>query len=336
MGADGRPTGFASVLGTASDAILPGFAVDGPQRSEFYQRGGSFQAFGVGSAPPSVFGVPASSTPGGPLQLQSVAAPSVAPLAICASCAPQTTSLSREFCCPKCNTTKKVSESTQKGNQVWCDQCSRSYNSLTHRWKTNAKLKKWFDALSKDDRSAWFNTWNKIDPKRRWEMISFTERALEAKEVMLDEIDEWITYETWHREKLLMGWKESTIEAKWVEELERCSAEAVFARCQWLLPRFVGLRRTVRSSTRQEIELFRTVNVNSAAQVEQLWTGGLTALKTYSESIMATKTISPLKADPATAAQPQDMPTAIPAPNMFQLAIAREVVKYVNRNHDGS
>lgn len=202
---------------------------------------------------------------------------------------------------------------------------------LTVRWKTNPKLKKWWQALGEAGKVAWFLKWQGLESKRRFEFIQYVEMTIEVQEVLEDEIDEWITFSTYHGEKFgKPGMTLQVIEQMWKEAIESCKSECRYARGEWLLPRFMGFRRITRQRRTQGHEAMRLANITDPNQMETLWAGGAQSLARHISALQAPVVSQPAVAAPHVAVQPSDMPVAPMVIDTMREVIAREAVSSKN------
>ena len=301
----------------ASAPGTPGFPLDGALTP------GLAPSFGT----PSQSGSSAPRTPG-------TLAPRVEPSpAIESSVGPKSgggasagVGLSRStFLCVKCRLQKPLSLMRPVGAQMWCEDDKSAYNNLTIRWKTNAKLKKWWQGLSEQQQIGFFIKWQRLDKTSRFEAIKYCERAVETHELLEDEIDLWIPYATFYREKKSEGLSQINIEALWRDSIESNRAQCKFVRNEWLLPRFEGLRRTSRHRLSQEIEAVRTANINDPGQMEALWTAGQQTLSRFKLNIPQTIVSESNNLPPPVNANPADMPVLPEAQDVVKASIIREV-----------
>ena len=63
---------------------------------------------------------------------------------------------------------------------------------------------------------------------------------------------------------------QAQIEQQWVKDLESNATEAVMRRGQWLLPRFVGMRRISRRTKGQQVEAMRKADITDPSCMEML------------------------------------------------------------------
>ena len=56
--------------------------------------------------------------------------------------------------------------------------------------------------MKADMQTGWFRKWLALDSKKRFEMLTFTENTIHAKEELEDEIDQYIPYDCWRMEKI--------------------------------------------------------------------------------------------------------------------------------------
>ena len=212
-----------------------------------------------------------------------------------------------------------------KGSQQWCEADVRAYNSLQGRWRTNPKLRAWWNSLTPKQKQCWFTKWQGLDPKRRFDLVSYVEKTILAQEIIDDEVYRWIPYEKFRREKLLEKKQESTIEALWTQALEEHRFEARQCHGKWLLPRFEGLERRSRTRYTQEQDAMRTANVTDAQQMAALWAGGQQLLDRYKASFVAPTTLQTEVPDPHVTAVVADMPHQPLPQDVVLSAISREV-----------
>lgn len=228
------------------------------------------------------------------------------------------------FVCPKCLKTTPMTEAREKGTQMWCAKDASSYNSLTFRWNKNPKLRKWWHALGPSGQVQWFIKWQQVDQKKRFDFICYVERTLQVHETLEDEVDKFIPYGAYLREKRSEGLQVAQIEAKWKEEVEATRSECILRRGEWLLPRFEGVERRSRQRLSQEQELMRRADVNEPSLMEALWSQGKKALERFSASVQPTLCPTPTPA-PYVNVNPSDQPASVQPQDALFGVIAREV-----------
>ena len=81
---------------------------------------------------------------------------------------------SRTFCCSKCGEdvalTKlsKASRNQQKSKRALVEEaCMAAYKTLTRRWKTNKKLKAWWDNKTAVQQKAWYGEQKRLNQDRQ-------------------------------------------------------------------------------------------------------------------------------------------------------------------------
>ena len=233
------------------------------------------------------------------------------------------------FLCCQCKSYKPVIELVTKGHSSWCRQDNSSYNQLTLRWKVNTKLRKWWQSLSDDQKVAWFIRWQNIETKRRFQFLQYIEKTVEAQEILDDEVDEFIPYATFFRERIIEpGMNAQLIEKAFKDEVENCRSECKFLRGEWLLPRFAGFRRTHRRIRGQYVEGMRTANLSDPAAMEQLWNGGKQQLIRFADSVQPTQTAEPSVRAPFIESTVADMPAQVVPQDGIRNSIQREAAEF--------
>ena len=99
------------------------------------------------------------------------------------------------------------------------------------------------------------------------------EKTIKAQEVLEDDVDKWITYAKFWRQKKKEMVPEANIPQLWKDAVESQKSECLFRRGQWLLPRYKGFERGTRFRMSTEMELMRKADVTDPNQISQLWTG---------------------------------------------------------------
>ena len=108
---------------------------------------------------------------------------------VCGISAPRVPQMLDSFKCSQCLLQKSLVELEMKGAQQWCVMDSRSYQSLVGRWKANAKLRAWWQSLAAQQKATWFQKWQQLDPRRRFDCIQFVEKTIQCQESGGPEID---------------------------------------------------------------------------------------------------------------------------------------------------
>jgi len=155
--------------------------------------------------------------------------------------------------------------------------------------------------------------------------VQFIERAVLSIEILQDEIWRWCTYEMWLEKQFHTQLSSAQLETKWKSEVEACKSECLFAHGQWLLPRFEGIEKRVRHKQSAEIELFRGVDINSAAEMDVIWETGRKKLVQFETQFKPVQCPLPVTAEPHIPVAPEDQPTQGQVNNSLFGSIAREV-----------
>ena len=230
----------------------------------------------------------------------------------------------RTFKCAKCLLDKSVSVQIVKGTQLWCQADNNNYNSLSARWRSNGKLKKWWQSLSPTQQADWFIKWQALENKKRFEFIQYIEKTVHAQELIEDEIDSFIPYDQYYRDKIIEGIQKHLIPNLWKEAIDSCKYECIIRRGQWLLPRFDGVKRTTRFRMTQEQCAMRFVNVIDANQMEQLWAGGAAIWDRFLNNLPQTLAVTPTITAPTVTMQQAGQPQAPPWDDVLRGSIHRE------------
>ncbi len=140
---------------------------------------------------------------------------------------------------------------------------------------------------------------------------------------MDDEVDEYLTYTQFKRWNLLEGKTLPTIEAEWTRLLEDPQTEAIYARGQWLIPEFAGVKKIKRTETKQKQETRRKARVDSASDLTQLQAGGQVLLQQFDSSIAPAPQVTPPQ--PSTTAAVSDQPICPKPTDVISHQVVREV-----------
>ena len=97
-----------------------------------------------------------------------------------------------KFNCPKCRWGYSLGIGITRGTQTWCLGCNTGYVQTSTRWRRNNNLKAWWSSMKPDMQCAWFRKWLTLGAKKRFEMFTFAEGTINAKEEMEDDIDRHI------------------------------------------------------------------------------------------------------------------------------------------------
>ena len=206
----------------------------------------------------------------------------------------------------------------------YCRLDSNSYKALSTRWAKQRSLKTWWEQQGPTDKANWYRKQQACaGDKRKFTKLEYAEIAEASEASVDDEVDDFMTFTMYKRWNLLEGKQLSTIEADWVKLVEDPSTEAVFARGQWLVPEFTGIKKIKRSELKQRSETVRKAQIESSSHLEQLKAGGAVLLKQFSDSVAPAPQLTP--AQPVTNAAVSDQPICAKPTDVITHQVVREV-----------
>ena len=179
------------------------------------------------------------------------------------------------FRCAKCWKDKDVKECQTKGSQLWCQDDVSAYNQLTIRWKANPKLRTWWQKMKPQEQCDWFLKWQGMRTKVRFDVISYIEKTIHAKEMVIDVLDNYVPLSRYIRERWLedRSLSNAAITREFTDIVESRQYECIQERGEWLIPRFDGVQKLHRTRLSQEMQMMRSVDINNAQDVTSLWEG---------------------------------------------------------------
>ena len=174
------------------------------------------------------------------------------------------------FLCPKCKRQVPSHLGEARGSQTWCSRDVRAYKNLATRWQTNRDLKTWFDGLDDTERTQWFRKAQEALPgsKRKYDECTWTVGHSQAAFDTQGEADDWLPWsewKVWRRDQEPPG-RVISDEIAWNEFCEAVRnprLNCIWARGQWNVPVFRGIKRLNGEAVRTQHTLQNTLNVRS-------------------------------------------------------------------------
>ncbi len=232
--------------------------------------------------------------------------------------------------CPKCRKRVPVADAIRRGSALWCTKDSTNYNALQARWSKNPQLRSWWNSLSEEEQCSWFNKWQGVSAKRRFDDMSYFESTARSQEMIDDEFDSFVTWSTFKRDGIAEGRTVAMLERDWQDIIDSNRAECLFRRGEFLVPRFDGVQRRKRFRTSQLQEAKRGATVGTDSQLNQLWESGKQVLDRFATTCVAPLMPSPPQA-PLVQSSAIDQPSHPSTPDLMFQCIEREVIEELGR-----
>jgi hypothetical protein len=229
------------------------------------------------------------------------------------------------FNCSKCR--KMLGLGDQSTRPGICAKDYNSYKGLAQRWTRQRALKTWWDKLSDDEKTAWYQKQHVLPSgsKRKYDNINYADVAEESVGHQERDADAFLTWTWFKRYGLMEGKSVPELEREWAVCTTAADTEAIFRRGQWLVPEYAGVRREAVVETKQISQSSRSAHVETSEQLAQLQQSGQSLLKQFETNIRGA--IMPAPSDlPATDATVADQPHSVLPPNVISQQIHREVL----------
>ena len=214
-----------------------------------------------------------------------------------------------QFRCKCCRRVLPVCEQCVSRPGV-CIKDNASYKSIAQRWNKQRQLKIWWDSLDDDQKANWYLKQHTIGNgvKRKFDEITYAERSIQSTTAQESFVDMMIPWSIYKRNGLTEGTDLVQLEREFKALVERPDTEAVFARGQWHVPEYIGIRREHIESVAQNIEVERSALIHTPQQLELLQASGRQLLQQFGSTITPPLQVAPAGL-PAVDAVPSDQPS---------------------------
>ena len=230
-----------------------------------------------------------------------------------------------QFVCRKCTMKFPLSDASSSKPET-CNVCVASYKSLTVRWTSNRKLRTWWQDMDSSGQIAWFKKQHErpSGSKRKWDEFEYEDKTTESAHQNENEMDHWITFETYETDKLLRKWQPAEIDRGWKEEVDKAGADALYRRGEWLIPRFEGVMRMNGWQRQDSSSTRRSAKIENGEQLEGLVSAGRRLRQHFREQCRGPRSCTESSPKPHVDADPNDLPQVPEAQPVFAKQVTRE------------
>ena len=176
-----------------------------------------------------------------------------------------------EAVCSLCEQECSLDERTRYTASRWCHkECKNNYNRQNERCRGSTRLKKWWDKLSKEEKSEWFQRNRGLDKNKRktFDNMSYSEKHATKRYKKEDLIVDYIPFSQFKEDEEKSGRTDlEMIKQSWLAKLnDRTTKKKV--RNQWCIAKFRGLRETIGKEDYQEQGWVRGKSLNDRDDCE--------------------------------------------------------------------
>ncbi len=141
-----------------------------------------------------------------------------------------------------------------------------SYASLQARWGREKDLKAWWDSKTENEQVEWYRKQQQLSrgQKRKYEVHvrDTTEDVAKDGQQEVDIFETWEEFQCWG---MMAGKSEAALQQEFQELVEDPNVDCVWARGQWCVPKFKGVKRYRGTEHLEATATVRVANIETTA-----------------------------------------------------------------------